>query len=87
MIGHQDTRNTAGSINRSQSRMLLLSKHGAPPEENERGIDFTLSIQPAWLMRTNMCACLGHSENGCEAMADSLRSMCYMNKRMKLSAS
>ena len=30
------------------------------------------SIQPAWLMRTDLCSCLGHLQNGCEAMANSL---------------
>ena len=31
---------------------------------------FTTPIQPAWLMRTDLCSCLGHLQNGCEAMAD-----------------
>ena len=35
--------------------------------ERER---FTTSIQPAWLMRTGLCSCLGISEQGNETMAD-----------------
>ena len=31
-----------------------------------------MSIQPAWLVWTDLCSCLGHLQNGCEAMADSL---------------
>ena len=31
-----------------------------------------MSIQPAWLMRTDLCSCLGHLQHGCEAMSDSL---------------
>ena len=31
-----------------------------------------MSIQPAWLMRTDLYSCLVHLQNGCEAMADSL---------------
>ena len=38
----------------------------------ERERDCTTSIQPAWLMRTDLCSCLGHLQNGCEAMANSL---------------
>ena len=33
---------------------------------------FNTSIQSAWLMRTDLCSCLGHLQHGCEAMADSL---------------
>ena len=40
------------------------------PKERERNC--TTSIQPAWLMRTDLCSCLGHLQNGCEAMANSL---------------
>jgi len=40
------------------------------PAQSER--DFTTSLQPVWLMRTDLCSCLGHLQNGCEAMADSL---------------
>ena len=39
---------------------------------SERERDCTTSIQPAWLMRTGLCSCLGHLQNGCEAMANSL---------------
>ena len=42
----------------------------SPTEERERNC--TTSIQPAWLMRTDLCSCLGHLQNGCEAMANSL---------------
>ena len=41
--------------------------------EKKRGKQhFTLSIQPAVLMRTNLFSCLDHLQNGCEAMADRL---------------
>lgn len=40
--------------------------------ERERERDCTTSIQPAWLMMTDLCSCLGHLQNGCEAMANSL---------------
>ena len=40
--------------------------------ERERERNCTTSIQPAWLMRTDLCSCLGHLQNGCEAMANSL---------------
>ena len=43
-----------------------------PLRERERERDCTTSIQPAWLMRTDLCSCLGHLQNGCEAMANSL---------------
>ena len=39
---------------------------------SERERICTTSIQPAWLMRTDLCSCLGHLQNGCEAMANSL---------------
>ena len=38
----------------------------------ERERNCTTAIQPAWLMRTDLCSCLGHLQNGCEAMANSL---------------
>ena len=41
----------------------------------EREKNCTTSIQPAWLtwlMRTDLCSCLVHLQNGCEAMANSL---------------
>ena len=42
-----------------------------PHREREREREnCTTSIQPAWLMRTDLCSCLGHLQNGCEAMAD-----------------
>ena len=31
-----------------------------------------MSIQPAWLMGTELCSCLGHLQNDCEALAGSL---------------
>ena len=42
------------------------------PNLSERERNCTTSIQPAWLMRTDLCSCLGHLQNGCEAMANSL---------------
>ena len=36
---------------------------------------YKLSFLPShdtWLMRTDLCSCLGHLQNGCEAMANSL---------------
>ena len=39
---------------------------------SKRERNCTTSIQPAWLMRTDLCSCLGHLQNGCEAMANSL---------------
>ena len=41
-------------------------------QEREKDRNCTTSIQPAWLMRTDLCSCLGHLQNGCEAMANSL---------------
>ena len=38
--------------------------------EGERGP--TTSTQPAWLMSMDLCACLGHLQYGCKAMADNL---------------
>ena len=49
--------------------------------------NFTTSIQPAWLIRTDLCSCLGHVQNGCEAMADSLMVFVPNDKRMELAAS
>ena len=43
-----------------------------PHTHRERERDFNTSIQPAWLMRTDLCSRLGYLQNGCEAMADSL---------------
>ena len=42
--------------------------------EKERGRDrnSSTSIQPAWLVRMDLCSDLGHVQSGCEAMTESL---------------
>ena len=61
---------------RNSIRFVTAHTHSERERERERERarerDWTTSIQPAWLMRTDLCSCLGHLQNGCEAMANSL---------------
>ena len=73
-------------------RELFLGTHAdhpnpcrADPSEREKERNCTTSIQPAWLMRTDLCSCLGHL--ALRQWLTAFWSLCHMNRRMEPSAS
>ena len=64
---------SAGYMNTPMAALgKLQAVDGIAALKRERERKCTTSIQPAWLMRTDLCSRLGHLQNGCEAMANSL---------------